>query len=616
MPLVVLPSEITEGPLPRQKCLRGFVVEKRRRTLASGKLVVELHVAAKNEPGEVYYLEAWGAVATRADTIGHKAYDFTKFIAKSAEGKALYTSSTAPTWGSLQGGSEWTEVNAADFPRSFPTTSLEMLKEIFYGQEVCVQCKFTELVTECFGGESTPMPLRRSRVKQEVTPSSTWESTDLSTAVVVVGEQSVILECWGPNHELIKDIPDGTALQINRVLWTVNKKKGGFVLRATAATSVTVLQSDAAKAVHTAASAAPIALSKKFDPGAARALQSEGKAKVTSLSLLASLLDKEQPEKALGEDLWEVCWVHIYELRNLKLDSEQLSYTGCKQCSSKDCQKHTPKVEVDCYSLQVGFQDCTGRVDAKCFTRVAHHLFEAISGAAGPFSDDDILIRMSETPFSVRFRVGYEDAWQTRRERNFFEVVAAIALPWTFKPQMRITALRGLGTGAPDVFLQDCSVNALGHLLVAKQRHGRVRFVAQLQGKARITAAPDNSGIRVLFVGLANSNADHEEEIELLWTVALEDIQPVMQLQDKDLLYISANATSRSGTWTVSTYKVISSTDRNSIVDAFKARAVFAAEVLNSASSDEVADPVTPMRRKQRLEQICSVTERIGMYDA
>ena len=329
---------------------------------------------------------------------------------------------------------------------------------------------------------------------------------------------------------------------------------------------------------------------------------------MTSLSMLASLLDKEQPDKALGEDLWEVYWVHIYELRNTKLDSEQLSYTGCKQCFSKDCQKHTPKVEVDCYSLQVGFQDCTAKVDAKCFTRVAHHLFEAISGAAGPFSDDDILIRMSETPFSVRFRVGYEDAWQTRRERNFFEVVAAIALPWTFKPQMRITALRGLGTGAPDVFLQDCSVNALGHLLVAKQRHGRVRFVAQLQGKARITAAPDNSGIRVLFVGLAHSNAVDEEEIELLWTVALEDIQPVMQLQDKDLLYISANATSRSGTWTVSTYKVISSTDRSSIVDAFKARAVFAAEVLNGASSDEVADPVTPMRRKQRLEQICSVT--------
>ena len=69
MPLVVLPSEITEGPLPRQKCLRGFVVDKRTQTLAGGRMVVEIHVAAKDDPGEVYMLEAWGAVATRANKI-------------------------------------------------------------------------------------------------------------------------------------------------------------------------------------------------------------------------------------------------------------------------------------------------------------------------------------------------------------------------------------------------------------------------------------------------------------------------------------------------------------------------------------------------------------------
>ena len=222
---------------------------------------------------------------------------------------------------------------------------------------------------------------------------------------------------------------------------------------------------------------------------------------------------------------------------------------------------------------------------------------------------------MSETPFSLRFRVGYEDAWQTRKERNFLEVVAAKPLPWTFKPQMRITAVRGVGTGAPDVFLKDCSVNALGHLVVAKQRHGRVRFVAKLQGKPGITAAPSNSGIRVEFAGLAHSNAIDEEQIKLLWTAALEDIQPLMQLKDKDLLYISAHATSRNGTWTVATYKIMSSIDRSSIVDAFIARAAFAAEVLNGADSDEVADPVTPMKRKRRLDQICKVTDSIGMYE-
>ena len=35
-----------------------------------------------------------------------------------------------------------------------------------------------------------------------------------------------------------------------------------------------------------------------------------------------------------------------------------------------------------------------------------------------------------------------------------------------------LTALRGVGAGAPDVILEDCSVNALGHLVVANERHG------------------------------------------------------------------------------------------------------------------------------------------------
>ena len=51
MPLVVLPSEITEGPLPQNKCLRGFVVDKKTKTVAGGKVVVEIHVAAKDDPG-------------------------------------------------------------------------------------------------------------------------------------------------------------------------------------------------------------------------------------------------------------------------------------------------------------------------------------------------------------------------------------------------------------------------------------------------------------------------------------------------------------------------------------------------------------------------------------
>ena len=97
-----------------------------------------------------------------------------------------------------------------------------------------------------------------------------------------------------------------------------------------------------------------------------------------------------------------------------------------------------------------------------------YQLFQAMCGEDGPFSDQDILAGMSEAAFSLRLRVGCEDAWQSRKERNFLEVVAAKPLPWTFKSQMRITAPRGAATGSPGVFLDDCSVNVLGHLVLAK----------------------------------------------------------------------------------------------------------------------------------------------------
>ena len=237
----------------------------------------------------------------------------------------------------MQGASEWQEVDAAEFPRTFPTTTLEILKGILYVQQVCVKGKVTELNTKVLDFENTPVQSRKFKVKAEESSKGTAQATDLSTAVLVEGEQSVNLECWAENHSLIKNIADGTALQINRVLWKVNEKKGGFVLRAIPNTSVIVLQAEAAEAVQAAASDAPIALSAKFDVGADRGWQSEGRAKVTSLSELLSLVDKGEPDKALSEDLWEVYWVHINELRSSKVDAEQMSYIGCKQCFSKDC---------------------------------------------------------------------------------------------------------------------------------------------------------------------------------------------------------------------------------------------------------------------------------------
>ena len=72
MPLVVLPNEITEGLLPHNKWLRGFVVETKSKTVAGGNVVVEIHDGAKDDPCEVYLLEAWGAIATRAEKLQQK----------------------------------------------------------------------------------------------------------------------------------------------------------------------------------------------------------------------------------------------------------------------------------------------------------------------------------------------------------------------------------------------------------------------------------------------------------------------------------------------------------------------------------------------------------------
>ena len=44
-------------------------MDKKTKTVAGGKVVVEIHVVAKDDPCEVYLLEAWGAVATMAEQL-------------------------------------------------------------------------------------------------------------------------------------------------------------------------------------------------------------------------------------------------------------------------------------------------------------------------------------------------------------------------------------------------------------------------------------------------------------------------------------------------------------------------------------------------------------------
>ena len=140
MTLIVLPSEITEGKLSEKKALRGFAVEKKKKTTTDGKTIVELHIAAKPDSGELYLLEAWGAAAARADKLQNKAHDLSGFIAKSALTKAAWTPSAAATWGLLGPSSQWKEVpNADGLPTSYPTLSLQKLQTITSVLQVCVR---------------------------------------------------------------------------------------------------------------------------------------------------------------------------------------------------------------------------------------------------------------------------------------------------------------------------------------------------------------------------------------------------------------------------------------------------------------------------------------------
>ena len=140
MPLVVKPSEVTEGNFQASKALRGFVLQKKKKTNLDGKTVVEIHVVAAPDTNELYLFEAWGAVALRLDKIEHKVYDFTGFIAKSSLNKAMWTPSTAPTWGLLTTKSQWSDVaDARGFPDQFPTMSLAALTTVKSSQQVCVQ---------------------------------------------------------------------------------------------------------------------------------------------------------------------------------------------------------------------------------------------------------------------------------------------------------------------------------------------------------------------------------------------------------------------------------------------------------------------------------------------
>ena len=91
-------------------------------------------------------------------------------------------------------------MDAAGFPRIYPTTTLEALGEIDVVQQVCVKGKMIEINTKVVECENKPLQSRTSRVKTEATSQPLKQAKGLSTAVLVEGEQNVGVECWEVQH--------------------------------------------------------------------------------------------------------------------------------------------------------------------------------------------------------------------------------------------------------------------------------------------------------------------------------------------------------------------------------------------------------------------------------
>ena len=110
--------------------------------------------------------------------------------------------------------------------------------------------------------------------------------------------------------------------------------------------------------------------------------------------------------------------------------------------------------------------------------------------------------------------------------------------------------------------MNQCTVNTLGHLIVAEHRHGSARFMATLAGTPKINPASDNSGIRIEYEASVQKDVDEKTNVVLLWTTAIQDARPVMQLSDGDLLYVGAHPNKNMRSWTVDSHLIVTDEKR------------------------------------------------------
>jgi hypothetical protein len=523
--------------------------------------------------------------------------------------KAAWTPSTAKTFGYITDATKWVPADDKEYPKTFPTMAISRLKGIKTLVQVCVRGKVTQI-------QSTVLKCKEdqkwnTKVKKEPSAEGVTKDKDFAKALLVDGSVCVRFECWEEFSGLLKGVADDCAIRIDRALWQKDERLGGFILKACAVTTVTILAGSEATSVVQTASATPEALSIAFT-GSGRG--AEGKGHIVTLSSIQSMLDEHAARKGMDAEIWEVPWAHFGQVTNTKHDAAELSYKGCKECFMKDCKKHEPVILEDCYSLFLSAEDAVATVQVKVFTKVARQIFAAITGEE-TFTDEEVTSQIGSKAFTLRVRVGFEEAWQTRSERNFLEVVGVLPLPLTFQyPKQIHHRANAFSNGVPDVHLESVSVNALGHLLVGDERYTAVRFLAELTSKATMETAEDNAGVRVKYDCKVRKGANEWCNVTLVWTAALgPEIQPVMSLKIKNFIYVAAHPADSDTIWNVDKFVVADQKDAENVAAAFIARVLMAEQLRTKPSAAD--ETMTPLKRKASLLDASAVCEIIGVYE-
>ena len=603
--MVCMPSEVAVGCLPASKCLQLCVVEINERSTSTGKPLLEVLLTTKiDSPIETFQIEAWGAQAARLKGLlaQLKVYNITSIDIKDASKKGSWSPSLCATFGMFNAKSTVVPVtgDTSDFKIQFPTMAFVDVLAVQGDQQGC----FEGVVTKNDHAQ---------HICKGKKPTDPTVSKPLSRCTLQNLNATLALEFWEEAAPLLEGYVAGDGIRVDRGL--ANNRGNSTVVNASTSAGkngkvviTTVTKLSAARTQELAGAL------KDVDVEVSRFVGSSGggrtgPAKICPLNTVINIIDAQHVRDLVS--IYEILWCQADEVRNSSIESDELFYLGCSTCSAKSCVKHEDASKVPCFSLVVNVTDASASAEAKCFTTAAREILGIedgmVSNPHALLTEAVLHERLRTTFFAFRVRLTKEAARGTRLERNHLEITAAKALPIAFPDPTNFLVVPCSNVpGVPDVVPLSLTSNALGHTLVHGRRFIRVRMLCVLDGEPVLNPAPNNEGIRLTFTAYV---LDQIAPVRLRWTSDLAASRHIMQLVDKDCVYVTAAYNKAEDVFQVAGYQRIPSELRDAARKAFMTRVLFAATCHKAPGKEEVEawSKLTPKKRAKQIEDIADL---------